>query len=315
MLETYDRALASDGAAVSSAEDGRRRHAFDLGGDTPMSSMSPSQRVGMVPKMFSLMSSFMTSIDMARRPEGRRQGVATRALVAEVEAEARRLGATDVGYTQVPPSAVFAGKSIPYTQAIVVAMPMDATAVATAPSFECMRTVETTYAELGHIVNELTELLRRRGHAAAPGPALGGAVDYPLLAELAGLGARGANGLLISPRSGCCQRIAAVFTELSGLPEAQAENSHVWVRDFCARCRKCIRACPVDAIRDEPEQRPDGTASCTDGDVCIEYFGANWGCSVCVAVCPFTTRGYDKVKAQHLKAEAKRAARAGIAPP
>ncbi len=36
---------------------------------------------------------------------------------------------------------------------------------------------------------------------------------------------------------------------------------------------------------------------CIDHDPCRKYFSANFGCAVCLKVCPFSQVGYDKVKA------------------
>lgn len=65
-------------------------------------------------------------------------------------------------------------------------------------------------------------------------------------------------------------------------------------------CKKCIRKCPVEAIYDQPKPRGDGGMQCIDHDSCREYFTRNYGCAVCLAVCPFSQVGYDKVK-EHFK--------------
>lgn len=70
------------------------------------------------------------------------------------------------------------------------------------------------------------------------------------------------------------------------------------MRDFCAMCRKCVRQCPAEAIYHEPQPRGDGGMQCIDHAACRDYFTSNYGCAVCLAVCPFSHSGYDTVKAR-----------------
>jgi NAD-dependent dihydropyrimidine dehydrogenase PreA subunit len=139
--------------------------------------------------------------------------------------------------------------------------------------------------------------MRQNGFAAYPGTALGGLTDYTHLAEVAGLGAIGYHGLLITPQEGARLRINTIYTNITNLP-IEAENEHLWVRDFCAMCKKCIRACPVQAIFEQPRPRGDGGMQCIDHAACRDYFNQNYGCAVCLAQCPFSEAGYEKVKAR-----------------
>ncbi|MEO1289360.1 MAG: hypothetical protein AAFV93_16480 [Chloroflexota bacterium] len=145
------------------------------------------------------------------------------------------------------------------------------------------------------ISSKLAIFLRKNGYAAYPGTALGGTTDYVYLAELAGLGAIGYHGLLISPHTGARLRINTIYTNIENLPIAET-NEHLWVRDFCSMCKKYIRKCPVGAIYDEPKPRGDGGMQTIDHATCRDYFAQNFGCGVCLAVCPFSQVGYDKVK-------------------
>lgn len=42
--------------------------------------------------------------------------------------------------------------------------------------------------------------------------------------------------------------------------------------------------------------REHGLKVFVDGDRCFPYFHQNHGCSVCIAVCPFTRRPYRRLK-------------------
>ena len=157
-----------------------------------------------------------------------------------------------------------------------------------------MMEVSRTYGNLMVLSNRLSDKIKKFGIDSVPGPALGGIVDYPSLARRAGLGEYGRHGLLISEYSGSCQRIGAVFTNLR-LP-MEHDNSHGWVREFCNGCGKCIRGCPVGAIREEAVAVRGGHFSCVVHDRCLPYFSKNYGCSICIKECPFTTLGYNRIK-------------------
>lgn len=222
---------------------------------------------------------------------------ATPAFIKTLETMALEGGATDIKFVKVPPNAIFQHKGIPHEYAIVFTVEMDAEPINTSPSFDSMREVMRGYGNLARISNKLANHMRKNGFAAYPGTALGGLTDYPHLAELAGLGVIGYHGLLISPDSGARLRINTIYTNIVNLP-IEAENEHLWVRDFCAMCKKCVRQCPVKAIYEEPKARGDGGMQCIDHDACRTYFLGNYGCAVCLAVCPFSQIGYDKVKAR-----------------
>jgi epoxyqueuosine reductase len=217
-------------------------------------------------------------------------------LIADLEAEAFRLGASSIGYTKLPRRWVFKDKAVLYDNAIVVSMEMDADGINSAPSIACMRTVMETYRDLGVINNKLAIFLRERGYGAHAGHPLNGLALYPPLAQMAGLGWMGLNGLIITPEFGPRVRLAAVFTSIQNLPESKP-NEHGWVRDFCDSCRICHRECPPNAFYENPVLHPDGQQTYLRNADCFPYFNKYHGCSVCVKVCPFNHKSYKKIKA------------------
>lgn len=72
---------------------------------------------------------------------------------------------------------------------------------------------------------------RQRGH-----------LDHKLVAELAGLGWRGRNNLLVTPRYGARIRLATVLTDLPMKTDAP------YTGPGCGDCKKCLLACPAGAI-------------------------------------------------------------------
>jgi epoxyqueuosine reductase len=105
-----------------------------------------------------------------------------------------------------------------------------------------------------------------------------------------GLGWVGRNGNLLNRQSGSFFFIATLIVDL------ELEYDAPFVGDYCGTCRRCIDACPTQAISED---------KVVDGSKCISYFTielkdllipeamkgkfANWmfGCDTCQDVCPW----------------------------
>jgi len=299
LLDRSDAVLAEAASdPLAPARNSKRRHSFATG--SPMEELGARQIPRMLPKMVRQLGSFRASMREAKRHfplAPRPANEATRGLIA---ARLRELGALEFGFAEIPDYAVFRDKVAPYRNAVVFTREMDRGAMRAAPSFQCLIEVQNAYGRAGVIANRLTRYLRRLGYNAIPGHPLGGVVDYPLLGRLAGLGELGRNGLLISKSRGCSQRIAVVYTDMTGLDFGEKED-YSWVKDFCAACGKCVRVCPVGALYPEYREDESGQLTSTDGNACLPYFHKHFGCSVCVGVCPFTLTDYPLLKQAWLR--------------
>ena len=109
-------------------------------------------------------------------------------------------------------------------------------------------------------------------------------------AQRSGLGWIGRNGNLITKGSGSFFFIATLIVDIELLYDDP------FAKDFCGSCRKCIDACPTQAISE---------SKTVNGSQCISYFTIelkdevipsdmkgkfqNWmfGCDVCQDVCPW----------------------------
>lgn len=216
---------------------------------------------------------------------------------AELERYAHSLGVDDVGYTRLAATLVFQRKAILHENAIVLTMEMDKARIDTSPSEASFVEVHKTYHHLGRAANQIAGWLRERGYAAQAGHPLMGQALYPPLAQQAGLGWRGLHGLLITPRFGPRVRLAAVFTSIENLPLSQ-ENGHQWIEAYCQRCKLCVKACPPQAILENPVVQANGLVTCIVDDRCFPYFVEQYGCSICIRVCPFQKQGYATLKDQ-----------------
>jgi epoxyqueuosine reductase len=105
-----------------------------------------------------------------------------------------------------------------------------------------------------------------------------------------GLGWVGKNGNLLNKRSGSFFFIATLIVDL------ELEYDDPFAGDYCGTCRKCIDACPTEAILED---------KVVDGSKCISYFTielkdllipdplkgqfGDWlfGCDTCQDVCPW----------------------------
>jgi epoxyqueuosine reductase len=105
-----------------------------------------------------------------------------------------------------------------------------------------------------------------------------------------GLGWIGRNGNLITKGSGSFYFIATLITDL------ELEYDDPFAKDFCGSCRRCIDACPTEAISE---------GKVVNGSQCISYFTIelkeeiipeemkgkfdDWmfGCDTCQDVCPW----------------------------
>jgi epoxyqueuosine reductase len=244
----------------------------------------------MLPTVFGMQESLRGVRNNPSAPK--KQGDAD--LFQEIEAYALKLGASSIGYTKVPARWVFQNKAIAYENAIVLSMEMDKAGIDTAPSIACEKTVMEIYRDLGRIANKIAALLRKRGYGAHAGHPLMGLALYPPLAQMAGLGWMGLNGILITPEHGPRVRLAAVFTSIENLPFSE-HNPHRWVADYCKSCKVCIKKCPPKALYDMPIDHGNGQMTYVDNDLCFPYFSDYYGCSVCIRVCPFNQVPYDKL--------------------
>ena len=298
--DTWEQMVIDQPGAVQGGENSPVRfhipkEGLKLDGDHPPLPGFPRSFPQMVGSLVNIRKSVL---DLERNPSDGKKQIDPETLAA-LDEFSKAAGADEIGFAEVPQEWVFQDTAIRYTQAIVLVMEMDRDRMNRAPNSDTAVMVHETYNALGQVSNQIADWLREQGFAAHAGHPLGGMALYPPMAQAAGLGWRGINGLVITPRFGPRVRLAAVFTEIENFPVYEGRE-HAWVLDFCESCRRCIRDCPPGAFYDAPVYHQNGLVTVLDNAKCFPYFVAYHGCSICIKVCPFHQQGYDKIKAGFL---------------
>ena len=221
-------------------------------------------------------------------------------FIGEFENYAHSLGISSIGYTQLTPDLLIKDKFIQYPNTIVLTMEMGKELIEAAPGPETLKMNNAAYERLGNLTYKLSDYLRKNGYATQIAHPFGSLVNFTPLAQKAGIGYMGKNGLLITPESGPGQKISAIFVSIANLP-VKDENEHSWIPDYCEKCGKCIKACPEEALV-EKETCCGGKETEFIQKLCI---GCSQGCTYCIEDCPFNEKGYEHVKNKFDKMNAK----------
>ncbi len=193
------------------------------------------------------------------------------------------------GIAALRPEWMFEGVSLPYEWVIMIGVAHDYDQIMKAPEAPAGAEVVRQYGRAAKSAKDIATWIRQRGWDAAvlAGPMAGPLLMIPPALEC-GFGELGRHGSIINKEYGSSFRLAAVLTNVPLVPTPKVSYG---VDDFCSRCQVCANACPPDAIL--PEKVPvRGTEKWyVDFDKCIPFFNENFGCGICIAVCPWSIPG------------------------
>ena len=223
-------------------------------------------------------------------------------LKRRAKAEARRLGATLVGfapvsrwaeYGEVP--ADYRPESIwpPARTVIVAGVPMLLPILESTPSINHQELYNTANRLLDEIAYRLSIFLNQAGRASICLPRDGyrnlgvllkkmpASFSHIYAAKYAGLGTIGYSHNVVTPEYGPRVRFVSLFTNAS-LP-----GDPVIKKDLCKSCKLCGRLCPAQAIAPNPER----LMAEFDAVACTRYHQeladkSCFPCGVCAKVCP-----------------------------
>ena len=208
-----------------------------------------------------------------------------------------------IGFTELPSSLIFKNKMVLFQFVLVFMQEMKKDKMDKAPGLEAGNETMRVYASLGETVNDIADWLRSKGIRCQSNHPMGGLVCTPPLAGKAGMGWQGKQGMLITPEFGPRQRLAPIFIEAKTF-EFTDNNEHRWIEEYCTKCDLCQKNCPGKAIKTKKSVFIDNIPTigamktCIDNAKCFPYFLKNMGCSICIAVCPFSggPKTYSKLK-------------------
>ncbi|MHA1836839.1 MAG: 4Fe-4S binding protein [Candidatus Heimdallarchaeota archaeon] len=304
ILKIYkkERKVAELPGAISSIEQSPERFEIPMGLINIAEQGKPNNIMNRstAPPMISNIKNINKSYDSLSRNTSDPKKEITETLLNELKEFCKKQNIVNIGFTKLPHHLIFKDKAVLHDNAIVLVLEMDNDKIAKSPSRETLGMVMDTYNKLGIVANKVATLLRKHGYSAHASHPLGGIVLYPPLAASAGLGWFGRHGLLITPEFGPRVRIAAVFTNITNLPYSE-KNPHSWIPEQCTTCGRCIEKCPPKALYEQPIKNQNGLLTHNDSSKCFPYFAANYGCSICIKVCPFSTTGYEKIKTKIMK--------------
>jgi len=194
-----------------------------------------------------------------------------------------------VGVARVNPNWVFEGFTVESPWVVMLAVAMDHSELATAPETAAAVEVARQYNRGTIAARALANWIRGQGYEAeGHGGPYAGPMSLLPAALAAGFGELGKHGSIINDTYGSSFRIAGVITDLPLVADAPTEFG---ADDFCTSCQVCTTACPPDAIFREKQTVRGRTKWYVDFDLCMPYFAENYGCGICIAVCPWSKPG------------------------
>lgn len=177
---------------------------------------------------------------------------------------------------------------------IALAFEMDYDALK-APGFISGAAAGLGYSIMPEVSLKVADFLNNLGYKSIPAGNDTG-MSIPIAIQ-AGLGELSRMGMLITEKYGPRVRLAKVYTDL----EMEFDKPVSFgVREFCKRCKKCVEACPSNAIdvEDEPSaavttgsisSNPGVKKWYQNGERCMLQWDRNGGtgCSFCITACPY----------------------------
>lgn len=211
-----------------------------------------------------------------------------------------------IGFTELPEDLIFKGKAVLFKYVLVCIQEMAEENIEKAPKLQAGIEMQRVCNSLGLAVNDIADWMRKSySIKCQTNHPFVGLINVAPLAGKAGMGCQGMDGLLITPEFGKRNCIAPIF--IYGKYFEYTDNQeYEWIENFCLNCRICQTNCPAQAIyldRKIINDSLDGLTikTCIDREKCFSQFTVNLGCSICIKVCPFSSRKYDKIKQTFLK--------------
>ena len=152
-----------------------------------------------------------------------------------------------------------------------------------------VREVLSTYLRSQIAAWKLADWVRAQGYdALGHGGPKGAPIITLAAAHAAGLGELGKHGSLINDELGSSMRFSFVLTDMPLVADQPADFG---ADDFCLSCKACFKACPPKAISNEKQMVRGTEKWYVNFDKCVPYFNENYGCAICLSICPWSRPG------------------------
>lgn len=169
------------------------------------------------------------------------------------------------------------------------------------------RTEEKAFDLLERVASRLRNFVEAKGYkikVIPPDKRVGkkepfnmmGAISHKAVAKAAGLGWIGKSMLLVTPRFGPRICLATLLTNAPLIPDKPITNK-------CGECLKCIKACPVNALKTVTVKfydHPEHLEEILDLKKCAQWIDKTWCkgkiCYSCMLICPRGVRKANKQK-------------------
>jgi reductive dehalogenase len=171
--------------------------------------------------------------------------------------------------------------------AISMAFPQDPDLIGSSPSRAASFEIGRVYASSALAAVELANYVRALGYPARAHHLRNYGVLLVPVAVDSGLGELGRCGYVMNKELGANFRLACVTTDL---PLTTDKPVDLGVQDFCEKCQKCAKTCPVRAIPTGEKVDVRGVRRWQiDAEKCFLYWGSQGGaCAICQVVCPWS---------------------------
>lgn len=144
------------------------------------------------------------------------------------------------------------------------------------------------------IENEIKELLNEFGYVVCcNNTEKFPEIPYKTIAVLSGLGWIGKNNLIVTKRFGSACRLKVIYTD------AVLTTKNKIIKPLCGKCRKCVDACPVNALNGVIWSKHTELHKMLDKQLCHmqcrKYSEENGEyklkiCGKCFVACPYTLK-------------------------
>ena len=184
-----------------------------------------------------------------------------------------------------------ADEEFPYDTAVVLGRPIDRELMEQVPYPQDKLFDFEVYVKLGRQVFYVADFVRSKGYRAYARAAIDGTVKYPPHAIMAGLGELGAGGWVITKEFGPWVRWTMLAVDADIDPDNPVDLN---MSEYCDNCRRCMEACPGNAIPEERVHWRGVVKRKLNDKKCFPYFEKYDGCGICLKVCPIGRFGYEK---------------------